>query len=159
MNSLMKRTNGSTPATTFSGLIDKIFQNNVNRLFDDDFWGFNGNLHNSQNANVPVNIRETNQNYELQLVAPGMKKEDFKVNVGSDMLTVSFEQKEEHSQENKEEGWLRKEYQKRSFTRSFNLDDTIDVNKIDAKYADGILHLTMPKKEGAKPISRTIEIK
>lgn len=156
MNTLMKRTNGNMPATTFSGLVDRLFQNNANRVFDDDFWGFNGV---SQNVNVPVNIRETDKSYELQLVAPGLKKDDFKVNVSGDVLTVSFGQKEEHSHENKGEGWLRKDYQMRSFTRSFNLDDAIDANKIDAKYADGILHLTMPKKEGAQSISRTIEIK
>ena len=158
MNTLMKRTNGNgnMPATTFSGLVDKIFQNNVNRLFDDDFWGFS-NV--SQNVSVPVNVKETDKSYELDLVAPGLKKDDFKVNVSGDVLTVSFEQKEENSHESKEEGWLRKEYQKRSFTRSFNLDDAIDANKIDAKYADGVLHLTMPKKEGAQSISRTIEIK
>lgn len=156
MNTLMKRTNGNMPATTFSGLVDRIFQSNANRFFDDDFWGFNGV---SQGVNVPVNIREKDKSYELQLVAPGLKKDDFKVNISGDVLTVSFEQKEEHSQENKEEGWLRKDYQKRSFTRSFNLDDVIDANKIDAKYADGILHVTMPKKEGVKSIFRTIEIK
>ncbi len=156
MNTLMKRANGNMPATTFSGLVDRLFQNNVNRFFDDDFWGFNGI---SQNVDVPVNIRETDKSYELQLVAPGLPKDDFKINVSGDVLTVSFDQKEEHSHENKEHGWLRKEYQKRSFTRSFNLDDAIDANKIDAKYADGILHLTMPKKEGARSISRTIEIK
>lgn len=156
MNTLMKRTNGNMPATTFSGLVDKLFQNNVNRFFDDDFWGFNGV---AQSVNVPVNIRETDKVFELQLVAPGLKKDDFKVNVNGDVLSVSFEQNEAHSNENKEEGWLRKEYQKRSFTRSFSLDDAIDVSKIDAKYADGILHLTMPKKEGAQAVSRNIEIK
>lgn len=156
MNTLMKRTNGNMPASTFSGLVDRLFQNNVNRILDDDFWGFNGV---SQNVNVPVNIRETGKSYELQLVAPGLKKEDFKVSVGDNMLTISFEQKEEHNQENKEEGWLRKEYQKRSFTRSFTLDEVIDANKIDAKYADGILHVTLHKKEGAQAVSRTIEIK
>ena len=155
MNTLMKRTNGNTPATTFSGLVDRLFQNNVNRFFDDDFWGFNGI---AQNVNVPVNIRETDKCYELHLVAPGLKKEDFRVNITRDLLTVSFEQKEAHSQENKESGWLRSEYQTRSFTRSFSLDDAIDVNKIDARYADGILRLTMPKKEGAQSVSRSIEI-
>lgn len=156
MNTLMKRANGSMPATTFSGLVDKFFQNNVNRIFDDEFWGFNGI---PQNVSVPVNVRETDVSYELQLVAPGLRKEDFVVSLNGDLLTVSFEQKEETSQENKERGWLRKEYQKRSFSRSFSLDEAIDANKIDAKYTDGILHLTLPKKEGAQSLSRTIEIK
>ncbi len=156
MNTLMKRTNGTVPATTFSGMVDRLFQNNVNRFFDDDFWGFDGV---ARMVNVPVNIRETEKSYELQLVAPGLKKEDFKVNVGADLLTVSFEQAEENNQTGQSEAWLRKEYHKRSFTRSFTLDDAIDANKIEANYTDGILHLTMPKKESAQSVSRTIEIK
>ncbi len=156
MNTLMKRTNGNMPATTFSGLVDRLFQNNVNRFFDDNFWGFSGV---SQQVQVPVNVRETEAGYELQLVAPGLKKEDFKVHVSGDMLTVSFEQHEEQNKENKEEGWLRKEYHRRSFSRSFNLDEAIDVSRIDARYADGILHLAMPRKDGAPAMSRTIEIK
>jgi HSP20 family protein len=158
MNTLMKKTNGNgtMPATSFSGLVDKIFQNNVNRLFDDDFWGFS-NV--TPGVSVPVNVKETDKSYELELVAPGLKKEDFKINVHGDMLTVNFEHQDEQQQQNKSEGWLRKEYQKRSFSRTFNLDDAIDANKIDAKYADGILHLSLPKKEGAQTVSRTIEIK
>lgn len=158
MTTLMKRGagNGSAPATTFGSLVDKFFQNEMGRIFDDDRWGFNGL---SRNVNVPVNIRETDNSYELELVAPGLKRENFEVNVSGDMLTVSFEQKEETNQQNKEEGWLRREYKQQSFSRSFNLDDTVDANKITAKYADGVLHLSMPKKEGAQRITRTIEIK
>ena len=158
MNTLMKRTNvnDSTPSTTFSGLVDKIFQGNVNRLFDDDFWGLTNVSH---NVSVPVNVKETDKSYEMELVAPGLKKEDFKINVHGDTLTVGFEHQEEHNQQNKEEGWLRKEYQKRSFTRTFSLDDAIDAGKINGKYSDGILYLSLPKKEGAQTVSRAIEIK
>jgi len=158
MNTLLKKTNGNgnMPANTFSGMVEKIFQNNVNRLFDDDFWGFT-NL--SHNVGVPVNVRETDKSYELELVAPGLKKEDFKINLQGEMLTVSFEHQDEQTQQSKEEDWLRKEYQKRSFTRSFNLDESIDVQRLGATYTDGILHIHMPKKEGAQPISRNIEIK
>jgi HSP20 family protein len=158
MNSLLKRTNGNgnQPATSFSGLIDRVFQDNLSRFFDDDFWG--GNTL-SRTVNVPVNIRETNKSYEMELVAPGLKKEDFKINVNGDLLTVSFEHKEEHSQERKDEGWLRREYKQQSFSRSFNVDDTVDPAKITAKYADGVLQLSLPKKEGAQKLSRTIEIK
>lgn len=157
MNTLMKRTNGNgyVPATTFSGLVDKIFQNNVNRLLDDDFWGFTNVSH---NVSVPVNVRETDKSYELELVAPGLKKEDFKINLHREMLTVSFEHQDEQSQQDKEEGWLRREYHKRSFSRSFNLDEAIDAGKISAKYDDGILHLSLPKKEEVQALSRTIEI-
>ncbi len=155
MNSLMKRTNGHVPAATFSGMVDKFFQNNVGRFFDDGFWGFNGV---ERATSVPVNIRETDKAYYLELVAPGLKKEDFKVSLGNDMLTVSFEQREEQSKQNESEGWLRKEYRHRSFSRSFSLDDTLDAGKINAAYRDGILHLEIPKKEGAQTVSRTIAV-
>lgn len=161
MNTLMKRNNngnGTLPATSlsFGGLVDKLFQDKLGRLFDDDVWGFSGL---DRTVNVPVNVRQTDNNYELELVAPGLKKEDFKIDVNGDMLTVSFEHQEQNDRQNDEEGWLRKEYRLRSFTRNFNLDDSIDVNKVTAKYTDGILKLSLPIKEGAKPISRTIEIK
>lgn len=157
MNTLMKRANGNSnaPASSFTGMVDKIFQDNLSRFFDEDFWGFGGV---NRQFNVPVNVRQTDKSYELELVAPGLKKEDFKINVSGEMLTVSFEHREENKQ-GEEGGWLRKEYNMRSFSRSFNLDDTVDVNKIAAKYSDGILQLSLPIKEGAKPISRTVEIK
>ena len=157
MNNLMKKANGnaSVPATTFGGVVDKIFQDNLNRFFDDESWGFSGL---NRGTNVPVNVKQTDKSFELDVVAPGLKKEDFKLNVSNDMLTVSFEHQEENNKQSKEEGWLHKEYKMRSFSRSFNLDDTIDVNKISAKYNNGILHLSLPIKEGAQPVSRTIEI-
>jgi HSP20 family protein len=157
MNTLMKKnsSNGNMPATTFSGMIDKLFQSNVNRYLDDNFWGFNGL---EQKVSVPVNLRETNKSFELEVVAPGHAKEDFKINVNGDTLSVSLEHKEEKNQQNTDEGWLRKEYRKQSFSRSFSIDDTIDTSKISAKYNDGILHLSLPKKEGTQPLTRNISI-
>lgn len=157
-NSIIKRTNGTSnlPARPITGLIDQLFQNNLNRFFNDDFWGFNGVEH---QVTVPVNLKETDKAYEMQLVAPGLKKEDFKLNVTNELLTVSFEQKDEQEQGSKEEGWLRKEYKMQSFSRSFNLDDSVDINKISAAYNNGILHLTLPKKENAQRISKSIEVK
>ena len=109
--------------------------------------------------NVPVNLRETDKTYEMELVAPGLKKEDFKLNVSNDMLTVAFEQKEEQQQVDKSEGWLRKDYKMQSFSRSFARDDSVDANKINAVYNNGILHLTLPKKENAQKLSKSIEVK
>ncbi len=88
-----------------------------------------------------------------------MRKEDFKINAEGDLLTISFEHKEENKEENKNQRWLRKEYKTQSFSRSFTLDDSFDVNKITARYTDGILHLTLPRKEGTRRVSRNIEIK
>jgi HSP20 family protein len=149
----MKRTNGTAPS--FTGLVDKVFREDLGQLFNDSFWGFNGL---DRAVNVPVNIRETDKSYELELVAPGLRKEDFRVSLNKDVLTVGFEHREEQQQENKQEQWLRKEYNLRSFTRSFSLEDSLDPNKITAKYADGILHLSLPKRDDAPPLSRTIEI-
>ena len=144
------------PATAFSGMVDKMFHNNLNRLFDDDFWGFSGV---SRNVNVPVNLQETDKSYEMEVVAPGLKKEDFKVNVSDDMLTVSFEHQQQQDHQKEDGSWLRREYHKQSFTRTFSLNDTVDAGKISAKYTDGILHLSMPKKPSAQTVTQSIEIK
>ena len=154
---IMKKENGHTsmPAASFSGLVDRLFQNNISRFLEDDFWGFNGV---AQRNFVPVNLSETSKSFEMQLVAPGLKKEDFRINLEKDLLTVSYEQKEETTEEEKEERWLRKEFRNLSFSRTFTLDDTLDPEKITASYKDGILHLTLPKKEGAHKLYRNIEI-
>lgn len=153
MTTLMKRNvNGHAPATTFGGLVDQLFQDNLGRFFDDNFWGFNGNVSRSQ---VPVNILETDKAWELQFIAPGVKKEDFKVQVNDGLLTVSFEQKEEN---NNNEGWVRREFRHQSFSRSFSLQDTVDGENIGARYDNGILYLTVPKKEPVQKNSRQIQI-
>ena len=156
--SVIKRNNGNTamPARTVSNWVDQLFQDNLNRFFNDDLWGFRGV---EQQMNVPVNLRETDNSYEMSLIAPGLRKEDFKLNVTNDLLTISYEQKEEHKEEDADKGWLRKEYKMQSFSRSFTLDDSVDVNKINASYDNGVLHLSLPKKENARRIAKTIEIK
>ena len=105
-----------------------------------------------------MNIRETDKTYEMEVIAPGLSKEDFQLNLAGDLLTVSFDHKEEKQEENKETGWLRKEYGRRSFSRSFTLDDTVDAGKVAARYQDGILYVSLPKKENAQQLSRTIQI-
>lgn len=161
MANIMKRNNGNGGAaatrslTPFGGLVDSVFQNTLNRFFDDDFWGFDGRVSSGQ---VPVNIRETDKTYEMDLIAPGLRKEAFNVSISDNMLTVSFEHKEENKEENKSEGYLRKEYRMQSFSRSFTLDDTVDAEKISARYNDGILHLSLPKKEGAQKITKSIQV-
>ena len=102
------------------------------------------------NNNVPsANIKETEDNFSIELVAPGYKKEAFKVEVHERNLTISAEEKTES--EEKTETFLKKEYSFGSFTRSFRLPNTVDSDKIEATYEDGVLNLTIPKKEEAKP--------
>jgi HSP20 family protein len=160
MANIMKRNNGGTMTSTnpvsFGGLVDDVLQNTLNRFFEDDFWRSNRGWTSGQ---IPVNVRETDNTYDLDVVAPGLKKENFNVNMHNNMLTVSFEHKEEDKDENKDRGYLRQEYRSQSFSRSFTLDDTVAADKIGAEYRDGVLHITLPKKEGAQQISKNIEIK
>ncbi len=92
-----------------------------------------------------VNIRETEKSYEIHVAAPGMKKEDFKIEVVKDVLTVSAEKKQE--QEEKDENYTRKEFSFTSFSRSFNLPEFVEADAIKAIYENGILGLTLPKKQ------------
>ena len=139
----------------FGSVVDQIFQNNLSRFFDDSFWGVGGDVDRNR---IPVNLRETENTYEMELVAPGLRKEDFQLNISGDMLTISFEEKNENSEANKEEGWVRQEYRKRSFSRNFHLNDALDTNNISAHYENGILYVTLPKNEKAKQLSKTIKV-
>jgi HSP20 family protein len=114
---------------------------------------------NSNNSiNFPaVNICETNDNYELEFNVPGRKKEDFKITVDKNILTVSFEKTEEQKEEKKQ--FIKREFITQSFKRSFTLDEKIDAEKIDAKYENGILMLTLPKKEELKVVPKEISVK
>jgi HSP20 family protein len=155
MNNIIKKENGRQPAT-FGSVVDQIFQNNLNRFFDDEFWGFNGIR--KSGTQIPVNMRETDKTYELELSAPGLQKQDFKLNLEGDVLTVSAEHTGENSKEDNNGVWFRKEFRKGQFMRTFNLDDTVDAGKISAKYEEGILYLSIPKKEHAQKVARSIEI-
>ena len=154
MASILKRENSRQPAN-FGSVVDQIFQNNLSRFFDDPFLGFNGD---ADRVKVPVNLRETDATYEMELVAPGLRKEDFQLNVSDDMLTVSFEEKNENKETNDQEGWFRQEYRMRSFSRSFHLNDAINTNAISAHYENGILYVTLPKNERLKQTSKTIQV-
>ncbi|MEO8720258.1 MAG: Hsp20/alpha crystallin family protein [Ginsengibacter sp.] len=104
-----------------------------------------------------VNICETNDNYELEFNVPGRKKEDFKITVDRNILSVSFEKKEETKEENKH--FIKREFVAQSFKRSFTLDEKINSDDIDAKYENGVLFLTLPKKEEVKILPKEISIK
>jgi len=108
-------------------------------------------------SSVPaVNISESAEEYHIELAAPGLKKEDFRVSVEKDILTISTEQRTESNNEGKT--YNRREYSYSAFTRSFTLPESADVDRIQASYTDGILKLNLPKKEEAKAVSRQIEI-
>ena len=104
----------------------------------------------------PVNIHETADAYHLELSAPGRSKEDFKLAVEGGQLTVSFEKKEESKTEDYKT--IRKEFSFKSFKRSFNLDDRINADGIQAKYDNGVLKLLLPKKEQVKESTKQINV-
>jgi HSP20 family protein len=98
----------------------------------------------------PVNIKETNTAYSVALVAPGLKKEDFSIEVDKGVLTISHTAAAENA--GQEEGkFTRREFISASFKRAFTLPETVNEEGIGAVYADGILTLTLPKKEEAQP--------
>ncbi|MGN6293904.1 MAG: Hsp20/alpha crystallin family protein [Chitinophagaceae bacterium] len=110
---------------------------------------------------APVNIKETDKGYSLEVIAPGFEKSDFKVNVEQDVLTVSAEKKQEvkeNAENNNTEKQVRREYSFRSFKRSFTLDEKIDAAGIDAKYNNGVLVLNLPKREVVKATAQEINI-
>lgn len=105
---------------------------------------------------VSANVTETSQAYHLELNVPGRNKEDFKINIDKDLLSVSYEKKEEQKVEGATS--IRREFNFNSFKRSFSLDERIDSNNIQAKYESGILKIELPKKEQLKEEPKTIAI-
>jgi HSP20 family protein len=104
-----------------------------------------------------VNISESENNYHVELAAPGLKKDDFKLNLERNQLTISVEQTAERNDEQK--NYSKREYSYSSFVRSFTLPESADHAKIEASYNDGILRIDIAKREEAKTIRRQIEIK
>lgn len=130
---------------------------NLNNVFDELFNNFPTYKQVSfDNSNAPVNITETAEGYTLELLAPGRSKEDFQLNIDKGLLTISFEQKQEA--EKKEEKFIRREFSTRSFKRSFSLDDKINAEAIEARYDNGILNVSLPKKEEVKVTPKQITI-
>jgi HSP20 family protein len=126
----------------------------LSQLVDEFFQGFP--VKDESFGFPPVNIHETTDAYHLELSAPGRSKEDFKLNLDNGQLTISFEKKEETRTE--EYKTIRKEFSFRSFKRSFNLDDRINVEGIQAKYENGVLKLLLPKKEQVKETVKQISV-
>ena len=166
MTNIIKNRNAAPAA--FGSVLDQLFPKTVTTLLDDAFWG----LDNPNAATAaPVNILETAEGYELELVAPGLHKSDFQLKIDGDTLTVSFEQPADKRTEKVQAGfepgqentntasrWVRREFLRRPFTRHFELGDTVDRDKISARYDSGILYLTLPKMENLRPVSRQIDI-
>jgi HSP20 family protein len=131
-------------------------------VFDDFFkpwneWFDNGGSLMGRIMTVPaVNIVEDKNDYKVSLAVPGMKKDDFNIDVEGNMLTISSEK--EVSKEEKDEKYNRKEYSYSSFSRSFTLPEEVNREKIEAKYEDGLLKLVLPKKDEVKKLAASKHI-
>lgn len=113
-------------------------------------WG-NTNFSSTDTTLPAVNVKETEDAFEIEVAAPGMKKNDFKVSLENNLLTISSEKQEERKEEEKGR-FTRREFSYQSFQRSFNVPESVvDGDKINAKYCDGILCISLPKREEVKP--------
>jgi HSP20 family protein len=128
---------------------------NMTNLYDDlfsrDLWNWGLANNSSTNTTIPaVNIKETAENFEVEMAAPGMRKEDFRVELDGNNLTISSETRNENEMKEGDR-YTRREYSYQSFQRSFTLPkNVVDVDQIGAKYENGVLHLLIPKREEAK---------
>ena len=136
---------------------ERSFNSFVDELFTDLPVLFKNEGQHQWKGFVPVNIDETENGYNLEVVAPGFEKADFKVNLEQNVLTISADKKEETKDENNKQ--IRKEYAFKSFKRSFTIDEKIDPALIEASYVNGVLTLNLPKKEIVKASAQEIRIK
>jgi HSP20 family protein len=145
--------NGNLP-----NLLDGFFGRDMDEMFNFN-WPDWSNWMRVGTSIPAVNIQEDNDYFHLEIAAPGLKKEDFKVTLEDDMLTISVQHIEENKEKSDKGRYTKREYSYQGFTRSFRLPDSCQNENINAQYIDGILHLTVPKKEEAKQKDlRQIEI-
>ena len=130
-------------------------QREIDRMFDRFRGGMSDSGPEPQNWMPAVDILERENEFQLRLELPGVRKEDVKITVNNDVLTIRGEKKMET--EKKGDNYHRLERSFGTFQRSFTLPGTVSSEKIEASYDNGILHLTLPKIEEAKP--KEIEVK
>nr|WP_321451486.1 Hsp20 family protein [uncultured Carboxylicivirga sp.] len=122
------------------------------RFFDGELMDFNSNNFSNTNTTMPaVNVKENDNEFTIEVAAPGMKKDDFKVSYDNGRLTIASEVKNE-SEEKEGEKVTRREFSYQSFQRSFSIaENVVQSENISASYENGILHISMPKREEVKP--------
>lgn len=139
---IVKRTNQFLPS--FPSMLDSILSR--------DWMDWNNlNFSNTDTTIPAINVMEDDDKYEIEVAAPGLKKDDFKVKLENNILTISSESKKENNENDGK--YSRKEFSYQSFQRTFNLPEGhIMSEKISAKYENGILMIVLPKREEVKPI-------
>ncbi|ANH81815.1 heat-shock protein [Niabella ginsenosidivorans] len=149
--SLVKWNENKGALPGFSGWLDDFWSRD---LFN---WG-NKNFSSTQTTLPSVNVKETDGNYEVEVAAPGMDKKDFHITLDGNLLTISSEKQTNNEEE--KANYTRREFSYQSFQRTFQLPkDVVDEESIQAKYENGVLQLTIPKKEEArKKVPKKIEV-
>lgn len=142
MNTMMKRNNGFP---VMGSLLDDFFSKD---LFD-----WNANNFSQAGTTLPsVNVRADADAFHIELAAPGMSKEDFRIELDKQVLTITGKRKEAHAEDPAQHRYTRREFSYQSFSRSFRLpSEVVENDRIEARYEAGILQITLPKKETAKP--------
>lgn len=139
-NGSLINTNSNANYPTLSNWLDDIFNRDLPSVFNSNF---------NTGITLPkVNIKETADAFIVEMAVPGLKKSDFHIDLDNQVLSISTETKEENEQ--KEENYTRREFGYSAFKRTFNLPESVDDEKINASYEDGILSILLPKKEEAK---------
>lgn len=115
-------------------------------------FGHYGRRHAHSNFRVPVNVSKTDNSYEIYVIAPDRAKEDFKINLKGNELTISYQAVNDDENKN----WIRNEFRKASFERSFWIDETVDTANIKAEYQKGILQVTLPIIPGSEQPTQEI---
>jgi HSP20 family protein len=141
----------------FKNPLEKSINNIVGELFNDLPVMFNENfIKTTKQGDAPVNIKETGNSYVVDVVAPGLDKNDFKVSLDGNILTISAEKQNEMIEDTGKQ--IHREYSYRSFKRSFTIDEKIDATAIEASYVNGVLRLNLPKREEVKETSKEIKV-
>lgn len=132
------------------------------QFFDTDLWDLPSRLFKDdlfKDRDLPaVNVKDSEKGYEIEVAAPGYKKDELKVDLDGNIMTISSERKDEQKEE--KEGYTRREWHYNSFKRSFQLPDHADLDALKAAHADGVLRITVPRKAGERASAkRAITIK
>ena len=141
MKSLIKHSNGSSQKeSTTTPSLDRVLKNDFMDMWNNDI----------QSTVPSINITEGKNNYTVEMAAPGLKKDDFNISISGNLMTISSEKESEVREPKNGPNYSRMEYNYSSFSRSFSIPENTDTENIKAKYTDGILNLTIPKKGETK---------
>ena len=146
MKSLVRRSN--QPTTFFNAFVDNFFNDEFPSTKPTSFFKWN---------TPAVNVKENDEGFDLELALPGIDKEDIKLEVKENLLTISSEK--ETNNEVKEEKYVRREFGFAAFKRLFTIPKNVNRDKIEANYKDGILNVNLPKHEKEIITAKHIEIK